>query len=259
MERNDDVTRQLQPLVDDDAFIDELARGVDPSNGKDELAGLLLELREEVYADIPPTPIVEGAAEQEAGVIPMSAGRPSRPWLHGLIGAAAATVLLAGAGAVYVNSVQTTQEPTVVDLASKLDEIDDRAAEGDVQGARELVAEARDLLRELEAAGDENSTAPSTQTDSAVPRSVTATATATATATVTETAPAPEPAPEPEAPVTTTVVEPTVVTSTAIVTVTEYQQAPPVRENPLPEPAQQPDPDSGGQEAPVLAPPQVQE
>ena len=39
-------------VLADDAFLDELARGVDPSDGADELAGLLLGLKAEVEAPI---------------------------------------------------------------------------------------------------------------------------------------------------------------------------------------------------------------
>ena len=42
------VAEQLQPLVDDDAFLTSLSQGQDPSAGEDELAALFLELREDV-------------------------------------------------------------------------------------------------------------------------------------------------------------------------------------------------------------------
>lgn len=50
-----DITSQLKPLTDDDAFLSDLSRGIDPSEGTDELAGLLLALREDVEKQMPST------------------------------------------------------------------------------------------------------------------------------------------------------------------------------------------------------------
>ena len=99
------VAEQLQPLVDDDAFLTTLSEGTDPSDGGDELAGLLLELRGDVEKQMPPAPLIEGA-EEEPEVISLGAARRrrSKPFMHGLIGAAAATLLIAGTGAVVVNA-----------------------------------------------------------------------------------------------------------------------------------------------------------
>ena len=90
------VAEQLQPLVDDDAFLTTLSEGTDPSDGSDELAGLLLELRGDVEKQMPPAPLIEGA-EEEPEVISLGAARRrrSKPFMHGLIGAAAATLLIA--------------------------------------------------------------------------------------------------------------------------------------------------------------------
>ena len=80
------VAEQLQPLVDDDAFLTTLSQGTDPSDGADELAGLLLELRGEVTAQMPPAPLIEGA-EEEPEVISLGAARRRRrgkPLMYGL-------------------------------------------------------------------------------------------------------------------------------------------------------------------------------
>ena len=42
---NDGLADQLQPLIDDDAFLTELSKGTNPSDGQDDLAELLLELK----------------------------------------------------------------------------------------------------------------------------------------------------------------------------------------------------------------------
>ena len=55
------MAEQLQPLIDDDAFLTELSLGNDPSDGADELAALFLELREDVERQMPAAPKVEGA------------------------------------------------------------------------------------------------------------------------------------------------------------------------------------------------------
>ena len=104
---NDGLADQLQPLVDDDAFLTELSQGKDPSNGSDELAGLLLGLKGDIDKQMPPAPRVDGV-EEEPAVISLDKARSrrrNRPVMHGLIGAAAATVILAGAGGVMVLSL----------------------------------------------------------------------------------------------------------------------------------------------------------
>ena len=111
---NDDLADQLQPLVDDDAFLTELSQGKDPSNGSDELAGLLLGLKGDIDKQMPPAPRVDGV-EEEPEVVSLNkvrSRRRNRPVMHGLIGAAAATVILAGAGGVMVNSGASACRPS---------------------------------------------------------------------------------------------------------------------------------------------------
>ncbi|WP_068801220.1 hypothetical protein [Corynebacterium phoceense] len=165
--RNDaetqDIAAQLQPLVDDDAFLTELSLGNDPSAGDDPLAALFLELRDEVEAPMPPAPVVEGA-DQEPEVISLAAARRRRrvsPWASGLIGAAAATVLLAGSGAVIYNAgpgsplhglnesvFGKSQDAAEVELASSLEEMQDKVAQGDIEGARAVLSDTRKKLKD---------------------------------------------------------------------------------------------------------------
>ncbi|OFO96732.1 hypothetical protein [Corynebacterium sp. HMSC034H07] len=156
------VAEQLQPLVDDDAFLTTLSEGTDPSDGGDELAELLLELRGDVEKQMPPAPLIEGA-DEEPEVISLDAARRRRrgkPFIHGLIGAAAATLLIAGSGAVVVNAGPgsplygvnqslfgtNNEDVSVVELAGTLDEMEKRSAQGDMDGTRQLLEEARKMV-----------------------------------------------------------------------------------------------------------------
>lgn len=260
-----DITTQLKPLMDDDAFLTDLSRGIDPSDGSDELAALFLGLRDDVEEQMPPAPLIEGA-EEEPVVISLAArrARRGRPFLSGIIGAAAATLVIAGSGSMLYNATPGSplwgvssslfsDRAAVVELAGTLEEMDSRAAEGDMDGTRALLEEARRMLNNLQDANAE------TQTPQQAPR-------VTTTTTVVR---PPEPgATEPEPPATETVTETSVQTETATVTVT--QTPPPVRPNPLPSPVEPtpaptptsavPDPsDPGpGDPTPTLAPPQIQ-
>ncbi|MDK8659376.1 hypothetical protein [Corynebacterium sp. MSK204] len=224
---NDDLTEQLQPLVDDDAFLTELSQGKDPSNGSDELAGLLLGLKGDIDKQMPPAPRVDGV-EEEPAVISLDKARSrrrNRPVMHGLIGAAAATVILAGAGGVMVNSgvFDRPDETRNVELAGTLDEMESRAAEGDIEGARELMKEARTKLEEAEGK-EENAIAAKEEAEKkrpARPKTKTVMETATETAPGQKSQENPEPAPK-------TVTETQYETSTVVVT----EQAP---ANPQPE------------------------
>lgn len=155
--------QQLQSLVDDDAFLTELSLGKDPSQGKDELAGLLLELRGDVDKPTPNAPELEGGG---AAVSSLSAARARRrrPLMHGFVGAAAATLMIAGSGTVIFNAgpdsplsgvhdaVFGSGDSESVELAGKLEEINSRVDSGDMDGTRQLLEEARKLVRHEEAA-----------------------------------------------------------------------------------------------------------
>ncbi|MBN9644057.1 hypothetical protein ACFSSC_02010 [Corynebacterium mendelii] len=217
----------------DDAFIDALSQGIDPTDGTDELAALLLGLREEVVAPMPPTPVVCGPEDDDVAttVLPavgsLDARRRNRPepsaapaadgdaavtdldhrrgshsgWFgHGLIGAAAATLIIAGGGAMVhsaqpgdslwgINQALFTDHAAVVELTATLEEADSRNAEGDVQGALKLLEQAKALAQEMNAKEQAGHPSPVTAT---VKQTVTATVPADP---VTVTAPAAVPPP----------------------------------------------------------------
>lgn len=261
-DRQDMVNAQLKELFNDDEFLTGLSRGVDPSDGDDALAGLLLGMREEVNADMPAVPDlsvllpdaggngddadpgttefapitapVGGSAEADeageavekpagASVIPLGSrssrrarrgadagagGRRSHPFLHGLVGAAAATLVIAGGGTAIYNAdadsplyglsttlFGKTDNARVVELASTLEEVDSRTASGDVEGARELLEQARTMLAEMDER-QRNAAPRSINAPAPVPVTETATTTATVTETTAPAEPAPAPPPE---------------------------------------------------------------
>ena len=145
-----DSTPELQSLVDDDAFLTALSRGEDPSGGSDPLAAMLLELRDDVHQEMPPAPVVKTPARHK---------RP-HPLLAGLVGAAAATVIVAGSGAALYNATPGSplwgastavfgERTSVVELASTLEELEVASAKGDVEGARNLLNQARALVNAI--------------------------------------------------------------------------------------------------------------
>lgn len=304
------VNGQLKQLFDDDAFLTDLSRGVDPSEGTDALAGLLLDLTKEVQetpaampdwstllpgildqdqdspvestsdttvmqvlnpatqefapvsiSDTPDaTPNSATTADESATVVPLAARRDKRakrnaggahaasasasqrkshPFLSGLVGAAAATLVIAGGGAAVYNADENSplygmnqqlfgnqDTPSVVELASTLEEVDSRTASGDVEGARALLEQARAML--------DGMAPPSKEPPEATPPGESEPGTQTMTATVTESA-------SPEPPVTET----QTVTSTEVQTVTTTAVAPPVW-TPNPEPTTTSTPSNGG-------------
>lgn len=152
----------LQPLLDDDAFLTSLSRGEDPSQGKDELAQLLLELRSEVNAQIPPAPVIDGAGDSSA-VVPLASKRRNRrpkPWMAGFVGAAASAALIVGSGAaIYgaepgsalwpVSAAVFGDRTAVVELAGTLEEMQSATESGDEDRARELLGQARSLMSSM--------------------------------------------------------------------------------------------------------------
>ena len=216
---NDGLADQLQPLVDDDAFLTELSKGTDPSDGQDDLAELLLELKGDVDKQMPPAPLVEGA-DAEPEVIDLGQARKRRrggPIVHGLIGAAAATLVIAGAGGamLHAGTFDNGDKTRNVELAGTLEEMESRAAEGDIEGARELMKDARAKLDEAEGKEEKAIAAnrEAEQKRSAQPKPTPHTVTETATETVAEEASQPEQQPE-----QVTVTETQYATETVVVT-----------------------------------------
>ncbi|WP_342319067.1 hypothetical protein [Corynebacterium mayonis] len=159
-----DAFPYLQPVVDDDAFLTALSRGEDPSGGEDELASLLLRLREDVERPLPQPPEVAGVVGAGSGVASLDEARLRRrvsPWTSGVIGAAAATVAVVGTGAALygatpgsplwgVSTAVFGERETVVELASTLDNLEAANASGDEDTARQLLEQARVLVDSMQ-------------------------------------------------------------------------------------------------------------
>ena len=100
MTRQDD---HFEEFANSDAFIEALMLGDDPSAGNDPLAAALLELKGDVDRPMPPAPQLYVEDSQSVGNVASldekraeKAKRRVSPWLSGLIGAAAATVVCVG-------------------------------------------------------------------------------------------------------------------------------------------------------------------
>lgn len=144
--------RRGDPVKSDDLFLDALARGEDPSRGSDPLAGLLLGLREDVERPMPDAPQLPGEHEGGADVVSLDEARKKRyatnPWVAGLVGAAAASVAIVGAGSVLY-SPMNKGETTMVELATTLDELEAASESGDADATRDLLEQARLLLASI--------------------------------------------------------------------------------------------------------------
>ncbi|RNE48834.1 hypothetical protein [Corynebacterium alimapuense] len=256
-----DFEDQLQPLIDDDVFLTQLSQGVDPSDGSDELAGLLLGLRSEVEQQMPPAPLIEGA-DNGAVVISLAERRNRRrpgALVSGLMGAAAATLVIAGSGAaIYgatpdsplwgISGALFSDRAVVVELAGSLDEVDSKASTGDIDGARVLLGELREMLREHERT---DTGAAEQNEDSAEAVDATKTVTATVTRPAVPTSPVAPPATESVAglpPEAETITQ--TATETVVVTVTEL----PAPTTQLPSSSPEPNPSSTASTLPSPSP-----
>lgn len=156
-----------QDVLADDAFLTSLSRGVDPSDGADELASLLLGLRDEVEAPMPDAPLIDEAVAPVAPVTSLTERRAARdasrrfrtsPWMAGLVGAAAATVAVVGTGAALYNATPDSalwgpsqavfgERQNVVELATKLDEIENMTESGNLAGAKQVIDQLRESMK----------------------------------------------------------------------------------------------------------------
>lgn len=257
-----DVDRQQ--VLDDDAFLDQLSQGLEPAEGADELGALFLELRDDVEKPMPPAPIID-PVEEQAEVVSLDKRRRQgfpQAILSGLIGAAAATVLIAGSGiAVFnagpgsplysANQAVFGSDVAVVDLAGKLEEMEVSVASGDMEGIRQLLRDARRMADELR--NDDPDKPEEAQAPARPARPESDVTTTVTTTRGPEPRPIPEPrktpderpAPDkrPSATATTTVVER--VTETVVRTVTERapEEAAPRPSQPQNNPPAEPEPD----------------
>lgn len=249
-DRNDS-TEQFDELFGADAFLDDLARGIDPSEGRDPLAELFLELHQDVHAPMPAAPSVDDLLPlveptSAAGSDDLAARRERKrrgvsPWMSGLVGAAAATLVIAGGGGAIYNAGPDSalwnakvamfgEHAAVVDLASALQEVDQLHADGDVEGAMRLLDRARalaDAVNARDRASTQRAIAELEARTVQVPTTVVETATpTTATSTVTSAQPT---TPNPDAePTRTTVVQTELATTTVTVTVVKNPAPAPV-------------------------------
>lgn len=168
------VTEFLAPMNADDEFLSALAAGDESLRGSEPLADLFLDFNESLSADVPAPPslaelgIDAGPATDEfpaaaGGVASLDKKRKSRRmsnWASGLIGAAAATLVIAGAGTA-ISSAGTdsplyglnqklfggASQQAVIELASTLEEANKKSEAGDQEGARQLLDEARNIVK----------------------------------------------------------------------------------------------------------------
>ena len=147
----------MEEFARSDAFFDALMLGDDPSAGTDPLAAALLDLKADVDRPMPPAPQLFTENPQPSGNVASleekrakKAKRRVSPWLSGLIGAAAATVVCVGTGAVLFESDTTDEDTTVVELATTLDELEVASESGDAAAARDLLEQARDLVATIQ-------------------------------------------------------------------------------------------------------------
>ena len=170
--------------------------------------------------------------------------------MHGLIGAAAATLLIAGSGAVIVNAGPGSplygvnqslfgaddQDVSVVELAGTLEEMEKRSAEGDMDGTRQLLEEARKMVDQAKKDRAEQTERPAKQQTRT---------TVTETHTVEKPAEVEKEGQQPQEPITVTQVETAVSTVVVTSTVTAGNPLSPPAQN-YPEPVEQ----GGGEQVP---------
>lgn len=234
-----------QQYAQDDANLDALGKGEVPG-ATDPLLQELAAARAAIYADMPAAPTVESlgmaahfrdvsdtqeitvvpevvtdgsdttvetASASKATVVPLRRQR----FTYALLGAAAATLVIAGSGVVVQNAepgspfygVKQTvfggtddseeKNTLYVELASTLDRAQAASDRGDAEEAQNLLQIASNLAAQLQDRHEVKVTVPSTAfVETTEPTTVTVTQTQTNEVTVTQTQPAPEPVATPE-------------------------------------------------------------
>lgn len=152
--RNGSTEPGMDEFASSDAFIEALSRGDDPSGGADPLAAALLELKADIDRPLPPAPQLDAGQSLAGNVASLVAARDAKrkrqlsPWLAGLMGAAAATAIWVGTGTTpFDQGVQ--DDPTVVELATTLDELEVASQRGDEAATRDLLEQARGLVASM--------------------------------------------------------------------------------------------------------------
>ena len=183
--RNGSTEPGMGEFASSDAFIDALSRGDDPSGGTDPLAAALLELKADIDRPLPPAPQLDAGQTLTGNVASLEAARGAKrkrqlsPWLAGVIGAAAATVVCVGTGATLFDQ-GVRDDPAVVELATTLDELQVASQRGDEAATRDLLEQARGLVASMK---DRGHRAPKGDESEAVTTETTVTTTVTSTVT----------------------------------------------------------------------------
>lgn len=144
---------QFDELLADDALLTRVSRGEDPSDGTDPLLGLMSALREDVERPMPSPPYIAPVVKP--------ARKQMNPWLSGLVGAAAATAIVAGSGTMLYNATPDSplwpvastvfgERASVMELASTLDEMEVASDEGNEDAVRSLMLQAKALLNAMD-------------------------------------------------------------------------------------------------------------
>lgn len=185
--RNGSTEPGMDEFASSDAFIEALSRGDDPSGGADPLAAALLELKADIDRPLPPAPQLDAGQSLAGNVASLVAARDAKrkrqlsPWLAGLMGAAAATAIFVGTGTTpFDQGVQ--DDPTVVELATTLDELEVASQRGDEAATRDLLEQARGLVASMK---DRQHRAGKGDDSEAVTTVTTVTTTVTSTVTTT--------------------------------------------------------------------------
>lgn len=207
--RNGSTEPGMDEFASSDAFIDALSRGDDPSGGADPLAAALLELKADIDRPLPPAPQLDAGQSLAGNVASLEAARDAKrkrqlsPWLAGLMGAAAATAIFVGTGTTpFDQGVQ--DDPTVVELAATLDELEVASQRGDEAATRDLLEQARGLVASMKdrgnraVNGDESEAATAETTVTTVTTTVTSTVTTTSSQAPDEPTPAQQPTQVPQ-------------------------------------------------------------
>lgn len=207
--RNGSTEPGMDEFASSDAFIEALSRGDDPSGGADPLAAALLELKADIDRPLPPAPQLDAGQSLAGNVASLEAARDAKrkrqlsPWLAGLMGAAAATAIFVGTGTTpFDQGVQ--DDPTVVELATTLDELEVASQRGDEAATRDLLEQARGLVASMKdrgnraVNGDESEAATAETTVTTVTTTVTSTVTTTSSQAPDEPTPAQQPTQVPQ-------------------------------------------------------------
>lgn len=178
----DELSHVLDDVFADDELLDALGRGETSNHSADPVIGALAGARASVaiddeapadfLAELEAAGLADFSADDtpatDGEVVSLAAARERKrrprvnPWLSGIVGAAAATVALAGGGAaIYsaapgshlwgLNNSLFGNHAAVVELASTLEQAGDKQHAGDVQGALQLLDQAKTMAAELKA------------------------------------------------------------------------------------------------------------